>query len=116
MDTMNLAARPTRYAEDYSSGPELRPERIHACGPHGITASVNARRAAHFGCVSRSSQWLADPLALDVAFQLGIVWSQEQLGMPALPTHVRSYRQYRRSFHARSACRGRCDTATSTGW
>ena len=44
------------------------------------------------------SAWLADPLALDVAFQLMIVWSQEIHGAASLPAFAGRYRQFRDSF------------------
>ncbi len=43
-------------------------------------------------------QWLTDPLAIDSAFQLMIVWSVDRLGAGSLPTFVGRYRQFRRSF------------------
>ena len=46
------------------------------------------------------SAWLADPLALDVAFQLMIVWSQEIHGAASLPSFAGRYRQFRNSFPA----------------
>ena len=49
------------------------------------------------------SGWLADPLALDVGFQLMIVWSQCLRGEGSLPAYVDSYRQHERRF---SAARG----------
>lgn len=42
--------------------------------------------------------WLADPLALDAAFQLMILWTLEQRGIASLPTRIGSYRQFRRAF------------------
>ena len=42
--------------------------------------------------------WLADPLALDAAFQAVILWSVEQLHAPCLPAFVAEYRQYRATF------------------
>jgi hypothetical protein len=42
--------------------------------------------------------WLSDPLVVDVAFQLMILWSFEALGAACLPTNVHQYRQYRRNF------------------
>ncbi|SMF30762.1 type I polyketide synthase [Pseudobacteriovorax antillogorgiicola] len=41
------------------------------------------------------NQWHADPLALDVSFQLAVVWSQKVCGARCLPTGFRSYIQYR---------------------
>lgn len=43
-------------------------------------------------------QWLADPLAIDVALQAVILWSQQMRGKPCLPCAVTNYRQFRRSF------------------
>ena len=44
------------------------------------------------------SRWLSDPLVLDCAFQLSIIWCYEQKGMLCLPAYSHSYRQYCRSF------------------
>jgi hypothetical protein len=43
-------------------------------------------------------RWILDPLVLDSAFQMSIVWSMEQLGQPCLPSYAASYRQYRDRF------------------
>jgi hypothetical protein len=42
--------------------------------------------------------WLADPLALDVAFQLLSTWSYRMHRAVSLPCYARRYRQYRRTF------------------
>jgi hypothetical protein len=44
--------------------------------------------------------WLADPLALDAAFQLLSAWSHQAHGAVSLPCFAGRYRQYRRSFPA----------------
>jgi hypothetical protein len=44
------------------------------------------------------SRWIADPLVLDCAFQMAIVWCYEQKGMVCLPSYAESYRQYRDRF------------------
>jgi hypothetical protein len=44
--------------------------------------------------------WLTDPLAIDAAFQLLVVWTGVRLGAGSLPTAVGAYYQYRRSFPA----------------
>ena len=41
---------------------------------------------------------MTDPLALDGAFQMMILWSIERTGSGALPTFVGRYRQFRRAF------------------
>ena len=43
------------------------------------------------------ANWLADPLAIDVALQSIILWSQELHGRPCLPCAVTKYRQFRRA-------------------
>jgi acyl transferase domain-containing protein/NAD(P)-dependent dehydrogenase (short-subunit alcohol dehydrogenase family)/acyl carrier protein len=40
------------------------------------------------------SRWIADPLVMDGAFQMAIVWCHEQLGRVSLPSFAASYRQY----------------------
>jgi acyl transferase domain-containing protein/NAD(P)-dependent dehydrogenase (short-subunit alcohol dehydrogenase family) len=44
------------------------------------------------------SRWIADPLVLDCAFQMAIIWCFEQKEMVCLPCYSESYRQYRRTF------------------
>ncbi len=40
------------------------------------------------------SRWIADPLILDCAFQMAIIWCHEQLGQVSLPSFAAAYRQY----------------------
>ena len=44
------------------------------------------------------SRWIADPLVLDSAFQMAIVWCFEEKGFASLPSYYARYRQYRKSF------------------
>ena len=44
--------------------------------------------------------WIADPLVLDCAFQMAIIWSRTICGKPSLPSYIDSYRQYTSSFPA----------------
>ncbi|MEZ0298362.1 MAG: SDR family NAD(P)-dependent oxidoreductase, partial [Candidatus Methylacidiphilales bacterium] len=37
--------------------------------------------------------WITDPLLVDSAFQLAILWCQENLGAPSLPARLESYEQ-----------------------
>lgn len=48
------------------------------------------------------SRWIADPLVLDCAFQMAIIWCFEQKGMVCLPCYSEAYRQYCRTFPADS--------------
>jgi acyl transferase domain-containing protein/NAD(P)-dependent dehydrogenase (short-subunit alcohol dehydrogenase family)/acyl carrier protein len=42
--------------------------------------------------------WLADPLVLDCAFQLSILWSAAHNGLPSLPTYIGRYRQFESAY------------------
>ena len=44
------------------------------------------------------NKWLADPLALDAAFQMATVWCYEEKGVVSLPSYCAAYRQYRLRF------------------
>jgi hypothetical protein len=44
------------------------------------------------------NKWLADPLALDAAFQMATVWCYEEKGVVSLPSYCATYRQYRPRF------------------
>jgi len=44
------------------------------------------------------SRWIADPLVIDSAFQMAIVWSFKNMGLACLPSCCAGYRQYRREF------------------
>ena len=44
------------------------------------------------------NKWLADPLALDSAFQMATVWCYEEKGAASLPSYCAAYRQYRPRF------------------
>ncbi len=46
------------------------------------------------------SRWIGDPLVLDSAFQMAIIWCFEETGMVSLPSYSASYRQYRHRFPA----------------
>lgn len=66
------------------------------CSTEGIVADVNVapQPSAWMKQPIRSS-WLTDPLVIDSAFQMMILWSFEEQGIGSLPTAVASYRQYR---------------------
>ncbi|MCP4353311.1 MAG: SDR family NAD(P)-dependent oxidoreductase [Desulfobacterales bacterium] len=40
------------------------------------------------------SRWIGDPLVLDSAFQMAIIWCYENTGLASLPSYSASYRQY----------------------
>ncbi|MEM7166146.1 MAG: SDR family NAD(P)-dependent oxidoreductase [Planctomycetota bacterium] len=106
------AARPTPALDPYSqSVQQSYNERLfHGVGLQGIQAVDGCSSA---GIVARARvapapsewlrqpqrrNWIADPLALDCAFQLLILWSWEQLAAGSLPVLAGSYRQFARRF------------------
>jgi NAD(P)-dependent dehydrogenase (short-subunit alcohol dehydrogenase family) len=88
------------YSDVLFHGAELHGlERIEATGAEGIIAIARTCPAPERWLHRPLRQaWLADPLALDVAFQLMTYWSADQAGAPALPTRVGRYRQFQREF------------------
>jgi hypothetical protein len=44
------------------------------------------------------SRWIADPLVLDAAFQMAILWCHEEQNSLCLPSYSARYRQYRHPF------------------
>lgn len=74
-------------------------ERVESASPSGLIAQVKCSPppAAWTPQPLRSS-WLADPLALDAAFQLMILWCHEFCGSGSLPASITRYRQHARKF------------------
>jgi len=101
-----LAAGPYRrspreiYEEFLFHGPVFQGiEAVEGCSIEGIVATVKAAPApAAWIRQPVRSNWLADPMALDCAFQLLILWSFEQYGNGCLPCFVGRYRQFQRAF------------------
>src|SRR5262249_3033580 len=83
-------------------GPDLRAlERIDGLSPAGVV--VAARTAPAPGEWMEHpvrGSWIADPLALDAAFQTFVLWTVRQHGAASLPCFAGRYRQFRRSFPA----------------
>ena len=72
---------------------------VSHCGEEGIMAEVNAAPApSKWMSQPIRSSWITDPLVLDSAFQLMIIWSFEQQGIGSLPTEIGQYRQYKKRF------------------
>ncbi len=116
---LGLYARPV--ADAYQTllfhGPELRGiDRVVGCGAAGIVALVRtAPLPAEWVKQPLRRRWLADPLALDCAFQVMILWSFERHGAGCLPCFAGRYRQFRRAFPSDGVCvaaRVTRDTAT----
>ncbi len=101
-----LIPYPIKRDEVYQSilfhGPAMRGiEQIEGWSERAIGGWVSTAPAAS-EWIKRPlrSSWLTDPLAIDCAFQLVVLWCSEQLGANSLPAAVRKYRQFRRAFPA----------------
>ncbi|MFP4040675.1 MAG: SDR family NAD(P)-dependent oxidoreductase, partial [Desulfosudaceae bacterium] len=90
------------YAEILFHGRDLHGlKQIDCCSPDGARARVaRAPRPSQWIAQPIRNVWLSDPLALDAAFQLAIVWTYEKAGVRSLPVGFKSFRQYRDDFPA----------------
>ncbi len=88
------------YADILFHGEDLYGIReIIGCSETGIKARVAcAPSPRQWIAQPLRNIWLADPLVLDSAFQLAIVWSYENTGVRSLPVGFARFRQYRESF------------------
>ncbi len=90
------------YRDLLFHGPDLHGvRRFDGMAQEGVSAWVSAAPspAAWIKQPLRGA-WLADPLILDGAFQLMVLWAYENCGAFSLPSSFGQYRQYRRSFPA----------------
>ncbi len=72
---------------------------IEGCSERGIAALVSpAPRPVEWIHEPLRKSWIADPLVLDAAFQLMIVWSDATRGACSLPVAFRAYTQYQSTF------------------
>ncbi len=77
-------------------GPEFQGiTAVEACGPHGIAARVKTSPSPKTWVANPlRGSWIADPLALDVSFQLMILWTLGEQRAPSLPCAAVRYRQF----------------------
>jgi hypothetical protein len=74
-------------------------EKISGCSEKGISALVKAAPAPSTWLRQPLRNfWLTDPLVVDCAFQLMILWSFERFGCGSLPSFAGRYRQFQDSF------------------
>jgi hypothetical protein len=70
-------------------------ERVEAIAEKGVAAMLKAASAPiKWMTHPLRGTWIADPLALDSAFQMMILWSTAHRGAPSLPSALGSYRQF----------------------
>ncbi|MHB1560533.1 MAG: SDR family NAD(P)-dependent oxidoreductase [Isosphaeraceae bacterium] len=91
------------YTRTLFHGPAMQGIRaVEGAGERGIAGQVlTAPSPSRWIDRPLRSRWITDPLAIDCAFQLVVLWTQEQLGASSLPTAVGRYRQYRPDFGGR---------------
>ncbi len=81
-------------------GPDLHGiELVSSCSDKGISAMVKAAPQPSGWIKSPlRSHWLTDPLVMDSAFQMMILWSFERFGAGSLPSFAARYRQFHETF------------------
>ena len=76
-------------------GPDLQGiVSVDGCGMSGLSGLVRTAVDPARFITDDNGTWLTDPLVLDAAFQMVILWCWERHGRPALPVSVKSYRQF----------------------
>jgi NAD(P)-dependent dehydrogenase (short-subunit alcohol dehydrogenase family) len=81
-------------------GPDLQGiEQVIGCSEKGISAMVKAAPVpTDWIKQPLRNVWLTDPLVVDCAFQLMILWSFERFGSGSLPSFAGRYRQFQDNF------------------
>jgi hypothetical protein len=103
--------RPTLTPLPFAAADIYNPERLFhgpafqgisalaGAGPEGIVATLRPAPApGQWITAPLRGGWLADPLVLDGAFQMMILWSEQQRGAASLPCFAGRYRQFREAF------------------
>ncbi len=74
-------------------------ELVSACDSTGIIGTAAAATAPETWMHNPGrSTWLGDPLVLDAAFQMLILWTEQHVDAPSLPVSIARYQQFRRNF------------------
>ena len=78
-------------------------QEILGYSPDGMVARVSIAPApSNWMAEPLRSRWIGDPLVLDAAFQMAILWTFEKKGLVSLPSYFARYRQYCREFPSQS--------------
>ena len=88
------------YQEHLFHGPHFHAvKNVQGWSSSGLVAQVGTlAKVSDWVKQPQRSDWLADPLAVDAALQLGILWGIQALGKPSLPMVVGGYQQFQRKF------------------
>ena len=94
---------------------------INGWSTDGIEAlSKTSKPLANWFKEPKFVNWQSDPLMIDSAYQLMILWTTEALGAPSLPNFAQKYRQYVKNFDGQEvkisakACKKGTSAATAT--
>ncbi|MSQ52005.1 MAG: SDR family NAD(P)-dependent oxidoreductase [Betaproteobacteria bacterium] len=78
---------------------------VEGCTEQGVAATVKAAPSPRKWIKNPlRGTWIADPLALDSAFQMMILWSSAYRAAPSLPSALARYRQFVSAF-PKTGCR-----------
>ena len=81
------------YAKFLFHGPRLRGiDRIEGISNHGMVAALQTSDPERLG--GSNGHWVTDPLTIDSALQMMVLWVRENQGAAALPSCLESYEQY----------------------
>ena len=88
------------YQKFLFHGPDFHGiQSVEGCSPQGIAVAVKAAPSpSEWLTKPLRNHWLSDPLMVDCAFQMLILWSFENHQAGSLPTFVRNYRQFKAKF------------------
>ncbi|MFG0250881.1 MAG: SDR family NAD(P)-dependent oxidoreductase, partial [Phycisphaeraceae bacterium JB051] len=68
---------------------------VDACDEMGISGRLSsAPSPSQWISKPTRTTWLTDPLLIDGVFQMMILWTQQKLDQPSLPTKIERYEQY----------------------
>ena len=109
------ATRAEIYGGQLFHGPAYQAlDELVGIGDAGAVAWIRTSRPADLGVAG--PRWHTDPVVIDAAFQLGVLWVQHRLGSGVLPSTVRSVRWAGPLRGSRVQCRLRVgDDVTAQG-
>ena len=74
-------------------------KKIHGISDMGMVANIACASPPEKWIKNpQRSKWILDPLILDCAFQLAVLWTDKQTGNPCLPSYMANYRQFAKEF------------------
>jgi len=77
-------------------GPALRGiEQVHGFGSDGMSATLAASSPSRLLRGVTAAQWVIDPLVLDSAFQMCVIWARLNFDVTVLPTRFARFRRFR---------------------